>query len=82
MSSSEITGLRAAESQTAAQSTVLRRELSLADLALAQILIVIVPEFFGTAVKAGPSHVVLWLLAIDVALIALGAIAFRRRDLR
>ena len=64
MSSSEITGLRAAESQTAAQSTVLRRELSLADLALAQILIVIVPEFFGTAVKAGPSHVVLWLLAI------------------
>ena len=64
MSSSDITGLRAAESQTAAQSTVLRRELSLADLALAQILIVIVPEFFGTAVKAGPSHVVLWLLAI------------------
>jgi amino acid transporter len=46
------------------QNTVLRRELSLADLALAQILIVIVPEFFGTAVKAGPSHVVLWLLAI------------------
>lgn len=64
MSFSNITGLRAAESQTAAQSTVLRRELSLADLALAQILIVIVPEFFGTAVKAGPSHVVLWLLAI------------------
>jgi amino acid transporter len=58
------TGLTAAESQVAAQSTVLRRELSLADLALAQILIVIVPEFFGTAVKAGPSHVVLWLLAI------------------
>ena len=64
MSSSDITGLRAAESQTAAQSTVLRRELSVADLALAQILIVIVPEFFGTAVKAGSSHVVLWLLAI------------------
>ena len=46
------------------QSKVLRRELGIADLALAQILIVIVPEFFGTAVKAGPSHVVLWLLAI------------------
>jgi glutamate:GABA antiporter len=45
-------------------STALRRELGVADLALAQILIVIVPEFFGTAVKAGPSHVVLWLLAI------------------
>jgi glutamate:GABA antiporter len=57
-------GLKAAEFQVQPQSTVLRRELSLADLALAQILIVIVPEFFGTAVKAGPSHVVLWLLAI------------------
>jgi len=45
-------------------STALRKELGIADLALAQILIVIVPEFFGTAVKAGPSHVVLWLLAI------------------
>ena len=47
-----------------AQNKVLRKELGIADLALAQILIVIVPEFFGTAVKAGPSHVVLWLLAI------------------
>jgi glutamate:GABA antiporter len=62
--SPDVTGLQAAESQVAAHSTVLPRELSLADLALAQILIVIVPEFFGTAVKAGPSHVVLWLLAI------------------
>lgn len=64
MPSSDVTGLQAAEAQAAAHSTALRRELSLADLALAQILIVIVPEFFGTAVKAGPSHVVLWLLAI------------------
>jgi amino acid transporter len=46
------------------QSQVLRKELGIADLALAQILIVIVPEFFGTAVKAGRAHVVLWLLAI------------------
>ena len=34
------------------------------DLVLAQILLVVVPDFFGTAVKAGPSHVVLWLSAI------------------
>ena len=47
------------------QSDVLRKELGLADLALAQILVVIVPEFFGTAVKAGPAHGVLWLLAIS-----------------
>jgi glutamate:GABA antiporter len=64
LSSPDVTVLKAAEVQAAAHSTALRRELSLADLALAQILIVIVPEFFGTAVKAGPSHVVLWLLAI------------------
>ena len=42
----------------------LRRELGLADLALAQILYLTIPEFFGTAAKAGPSHVLLWLLAI------------------
>lgn len=46
------------------QDKVLRRELGIGDLILAQILIVIVPEFFGTAVKAGSSHVVLWLVAI------------------
>jgi amino acid transporter len=33
-------------------------------LALAQILYLTIPEFFGTAAKAGPSHVLLWLLAI------------------
>jgi amino acid transporter len=53
-----------AAKQVQAHSKVLRRELGIADLALAQILIVIVPEFFGTAVKAGPSHAVLWMLAI------------------
>jgi glutamate:GABA antiporter len=50
----------------------LRRELGVADLALAQILIVIVPEFYGTAVKAGPAHVVLWLLAITLFFIPFG----------
>ncbi len=42
----------------------LRRELNIFDLIFAQILIVIVPEFFGTAAKAGPAHGVLWLVAI------------------
>jgi glutamate:GABA antiporter len=45
-------------------SSSLRRELGIADLVLAQILVIIVPEFFGTAVRAGASHVVLWILAI------------------
>jgi glutamate:GABA antiporter len=44
--------------------TGLRRELGLADIALAQILYLTIPEFFGTAAKAGGSHVLLWMLAI------------------
>lgn len=53
-----------AEAEVQSHSSALRRELGIADLALAQILIIMVPEFFGTAVKAGNAHVVLWLLAI------------------
>jgi amino acid transporter len=55
---------RAAEGAVQAQSSALRKELRFGDLILAQVMIVIVPEFFGTAVKAGPAHVVLWLGAI------------------
>src|SRR5580693_6480183 len=46
------------------QATALRKELGLVDLILATILFVVVPDFFGTAVKAGPAHVALWLLGI------------------
>jgi glutamate:GABA antiporter len=56
--------LGAARAAIQARSAELRKELGFRDLILAQILCVIVPDFFGTAVKAGPSHVVLWLLAI------------------
>jgi glutamate:GABA antiporter len=56
--------LQAVESEVRAHSASLRRELGIADLVLAQILIIIVPEFYGTAVKAGKAHVILWLLAI------------------
>ena len=56
--------LSAAEAAIQAKSAELRKELGLRDLILAQILLVIVPDFFGTAVKAGPAHVVFWLLAI------------------
>jgi amino acid transporter len=56
--------LGAASTSNQTRSAELRKELGLADLLLIQILLVIVPEFLGTAVKAGPSHVVLWLLAI------------------
>ena len=64
LSSAGKISLNAAEAEVQAHSTVLRKELGIADLALSQILIVIVPEFFGTAVKAGPAHGMLWILAI------------------
>jgi glutamate:GABA antiporter len=56
--------LKAAEAEVQSHSSALRKELGLFDLVLAQILIIIVPEFFGTAVKAGNAHVVLWIFAI------------------
>lgn len=46
------------------QSASLRKELGFTDLVFASILLVVIPDFFGTAVKAGPAHVLLWLLAI------------------
>ena len=54
----------AAEAEVQSHSTTLRKELGLLDLVLAQLLIIIVADYMGTAVKAGPSHVVFWLLAI------------------
>lgn len=52
------------EAQLQSRGGVLRRELGLRDLVLAQITYMLIPEFFGTAAKAGPSHVALWLLAM------------------
>jgi glutamate:GABA antiporter len=45
-------------------SAVLRKQLGLRDLALAQLLIILVADYLGTAAKAGPYHVVFWILAI------------------
>ncbi|HKV62249.1 MAG TPA: APC family permease [Candidatus Acidoferrum sp.] len=56
--------LATAEASVQQQSAALRKELGFPDLVLASILLVVIPDFFGTAVKAGPAHVVLWLLAI------------------
>jgi amino acid transporter len=41
-----------------------RRELGLVDLALTQVLFVVGLPWIGVAAKQGPSHVVLWLLAV------------------
>ena len=53
---------------------MLRRELGIRDLVFAQILLVIIPDFFGTSVKAGSSHVVLWLAAIVLFFIPLALV--------
>jgi glutamate:GABA antiporter len=52
------------ESLLQSRSGVLRRELGLADLVFAQVGYMVIPEFFGTAAKAGGYHVALWSLAI------------------
>jgi amino acid transporter len=49
---------------TTSHSDSLRKELGFTDLVLASILLVVIPDFFGTAVKAGPAHVLLWCFAI------------------
>jgi amino acid transporter len=47
-----------------AHQAELRKEMGLVDLVLAQITYIVTLEFFGTAVKAGSSHAVLWLAAV------------------
>jgi glutamate:GABA antiporter len=54
----------ATEAQLQTRGSALRKELGYFDLVLASLLLVVIPDFFGTAVKAGPAHVVLWLVAI------------------
>lgn len=66
--------LKTTGAEVLSHSATLRRELNLFDLVLAQILLVVVPDFFGTAVKAGPSHVVLWLTAMVLFFIPLALI--------
>ena len=58
------TEFSATEARLESRNALLRKELGFFDLILASILLVVIPDFFGTAVKAGPAHVVLWLLAI------------------
>lgn len=66
--------IKRAEAEVESHSAILRRELGIVDLVLAQILLVVVPDFFGTAVKAGPAHVVLWLSAILLFFIPLAMV--------
>src|SRR5882672_10786089 len=52
------------ERRVEAKSGGFKKELGLGDLVLTQILFIIGLPWIGVAAKQGPSHVVLWLLAI------------------
>ncbi|MDP9122887.1 MAG: APC family permease, partial [Acidobacteriota bacterium] len=56
--------IRRLEAGVAARSGVFKKELGLTDLAFTQILFIIGLPWIGVAAKQGPSHIVLWLLAI------------------
>ncbi|MFL6231689.1 MAG: APC family permease [Thermoanaerobaculia bacterium] len=58
------TTLRREEERIEARSGVFKKELGLADLALTQVLFIVGLPWIGVAAKQGPSHVVLWLLAM------------------
>ena len=56
--------LRREEARVEARSSVFKKELGLTDLALTQVLFIVGLPWIGVAAKQGPSHVVLWLLAM------------------
>ncbi len=56
--------LRREEARIEAQSGAFKKELGLTDLALTQVLFIIGLPWIGVAAKQGPSHIVLWLLAM------------------
>lgn len=56
--------LQREEERVEARSGVFKKELRLTDLALTQVLFIIGLPWIGVAAKQGPSHLVLWLLAM------------------
>ena len=60
----DVTGFRATELEVEERSATFKKELGLTDLVLTQILFIVGLPWVGVAAKQGPSHVVLWLLAI------------------
>jgi amino acid transporter len=66
--------LRQEEAKVEAHSAALKKELGVRDLALTQILFIIGLTWIGVAGKLGPSHVVLWLLAIALFYLPMSAV--------
>lgn len=61
---SATSALAQAEARVEAHSATLKKELGVRDLALTQILFIIGLTWIGVAGTLGPSHVVMWLLAM------------------
>src|SRR5436853_4622367 len=55
---------RREEERIEARSGVFKKELGLTDLVLTQVLFIIGLPWVGVAAKQGPSHIVLWLVAM------------------
>ena len=66
--------LRQEEAKVEAHSAALKKELGVRDLALTQILFIIGLTWIGVAGKLGPSHVVMWLLAVALLYLPLSAV--------
>jgi glutamate:GABA antiporter len=58
-----------------ARSAELHKELSIRDLAFAQILFIVGLQWVGVAAKLGPSHVVFWLVAVALFYLPSAAVA-------
>lgn len=67
-------GLSAVRTEAIQHSASLRKELSLFDLLLAQILLVIIPDYLGASVKAGSAQVFYWLLGIILFFVPLAMV--------
>ena len=63
---STIAGLDAhpATNLKSSSNAALRKQLGFPDLVFSCVLLVVIPDFFGTAVRAGKASVLFWLLAI------------------
>ena len=66
--------LQQEEARVEAESASLKKELGVRDLALTQILFIIGLTWIGVAGKLGPSHVVMWLLAVVLFYLPLAAV--------
>lgn len=66
--------LQQEEAKVEAHSAALKKELGVRDLALTQILFIIGLTWIGVAGKLGPSHVMLWLLAVVLFYLPLSAV--------